>query len=121
MIEVVIGDRCTLCNLCVEVCPTNVFDGVKGVLPVIARQEDCQTCFMCELYCPTDALYVAPDCEGPTEVDEAALVNSPDLGRYRRDSGWGQWRKESNHRNESWRMTEIFSAARDALKSPDPY
>ena len=34
--------------------------------PVIARQEDCQTCFLCEIYCPTDALYVAPNAEGPT-------------------------------------------------------
>ena len=40
---------------------------------MIARQNDCQTCFLCEIYCPTDALYVAPDAEGPTAVCEAEV------------------------------------------------
>ncbi len=121
MIEVVLSDRCTGCNRCVEVCPTNVFDGARNVIPVIARHDDCQTCFMCELYCPTDALYVAPHCDGTTEVDVEALVKSPDLGRYRRDSGWGRWRHEDDHDNESWRMTEIFAVAREMLGAPEPF
>ncbi len=63
MIEIIDNARCTGCNICVRACPTNVFDvsasGEAGAAPVIARQGDCQTCFMCELYCPEDALYVA--------------------------------------------------------------
>lgn len=60
MIEIVSAAACIACDVCVKVCPTDVFDrGADGV-PVIARQSDCQTCFMCEAYCPTDALYVAP-------------------------------------------------------------
>jgi NAD-dependent dihydropyrimidine dehydrogenase PreA subunit len=55
MVEIVDSERCTGCNICVRVCPTNVFD-VDGPVPVIARQEDCQTCFTCEAWCPEDAL-----------------------------------------------------------------
>ena len=60
MIEVISDERCIDCNLCVKVCPTNVFDAVEGGHPVIARQDDCQTCFLCEAYCPVDAMFVAP-------------------------------------------------------------
>lgn len=59
MIEVIDAERCTSCDICVNVCPTNVFDKTDGI-PVIARQDDCQTCFLCELYCPEDALWVSP-------------------------------------------------------------
>ena len=59
MIEVIDAQRCTSCDICVNVCPTNVFDKTDGI-PVIARQGDCQTCFLCELYCPEDALFVSP-------------------------------------------------------------
>jgi len=58
MIEIINSERCIKCNLCVLVCPVNVFDKVKRGVPVIARQSDCQTCYMCELYCPVDAMYV---------------------------------------------------------------
>ena len=86
MIEIVIADRCTTCNACVTVCPTNVFDTAADGRPVIARQADCQTCFMCELYCKADALYVAPDCDGPAPVDAAAILASNLLGQFRRCS-----------------------------------
>ena len=42
MIEIVSAERCTACNICVKVCPTNVFDIVQGKPPTIARQDDCQ-------------------------------------------------------------------------------
>ena len=61
MIEIVSKTRCIACDICVRACPADVFDPVPGSEPVIARQEDCQTCFLCEIYCPTDALYVAPN------------------------------------------------------------
>ena len=88
MIELISEARCTACNICVRVCPVNVFDIVEGAPPVIARQDACQTCFMCEAWCPEDAMYVAPNADGPTEVDEAALVNAGLLGSYRRQIGW---------------------------------
>jgi len=92
MIEVISGERCIDCDLCVKVCPTNVFDAVPGDHPVIARQGDCQTCFMCEAYCPVDAMFVAPQTDAVLAdspfLDEEFLVASGLLGKYRRDLGW---------------------------------
>jgi MinD superfamily P-loop ATPase len=90
MIELVSESRCIQCNLCVKVCPTNVFDQVPNAPPRIARQSDCQTCFMCELYCPVDALYVAPEVEPLTEINEQSLTESQLLGSYRKNIGWGK-------------------------------
>ncbi|MEJ2855713.1 MULTISPECIES: ferredoxin family protein [unclassified Saccharothrix] len=93
MIELVSAQRCIACDKCVKVCPTNVFDrGADGV-PVIARQEDCQTCFQCEANCPVDALFVAPRTQPlpePPEIGE--LERSGLLGSYREQIGWGRGR-----------------------------
>ncbi|AIQ65613.1 NADH dehydrogenase subunit I [compost metagenome] len=93
MIEIVSAERCIGCNQCVSVCPTNVFDKGEAGVPVIARQSDCQTCFMCELYCPVDALYVAPDAEAATGVTEEQLSSGELLGGYRAKVGWGKGRQ----------------------------
>jgi NAD-dependent dihydropyrimidine dehydrogenase PreA subunit len=92
LIEIVSESKCIQCNLCVSVCPTNVFDKVEGGIPVIARQSDCQTCFMCELYCPVDALYVAPDPEHLTLQSEDEVENQGLFGGYREKVGWGRGR-----------------------------
>ena len=97
MIEVVSASRCVTCDVCIAVCPTNVFDrGADGV-PVIARQNDCQTCFMCEAHCPADALFVAPlthpaPPDSPLR-DEDHVTDTGLLGSYRRELGWGRGRK----------------------------
>lgn len=90
MIELISTSRCTACNICVTACPTNVFDAVKGSIPIIARQEDCQTCFMCEVWCPYDALYVSPNADGPVEVTEAQLELAGAFGSYRQAVGWAE-------------------------------
>lgn len=96
MIELVSENRCIACNVCVQVCPTNVFDAQPDAPPAISRQEDCQTCFMCELYCPVDALYVAPESARHVEVNEEELVACGALGAYRRILGWGPGRKNNS-------------------------
>ncbi|MDO7907993.1 ferredoxin family protein [Paenibacillus sp. JX-17] len=93
MIEIISADKCIECNQCVSVCPTNVFDRVEDGIPVIARQSDCQTCFMCELYCPVDALYVAPESEAVIGVNEKELEEQGFMGGYRAKVGWGKGRK----------------------------
>ncbi|KJC59952.1 4Fe-4S ferredoxin [Bradyrhizobium sp. LTSPM299] len=87
MIEVIDAGRCTSCDICVNVCPTNVFEKTDGI-PVIARQGDCQTCFLCELYCPEDALYVSPFADETQPVDVVALKRTDTMGSYRRAVGW---------------------------------
>jgi NAD-dependent dihydropyrimidine dehydrogenase PreA subunit len=87
VIEVIDAERCTSCNICVRVCPTNVFDKTDSI-PVIARQDDCQTCFLCELYCPDDALFVSPFVDEVRNPDVAVLRQEDLLGSYRRAVGW---------------------------------
>ncbi|MFI6875745.1 hypothetical protein ACIBL6_20145 [Streptomyces sp. NPDC050400] len=77
-------------------CPTRFFDrGVDGV-PVIAPQDSCQTCFQCEAYCPTDALFVVrlvtAVAPGSRFCDVTELADSGLLGGYRRVLGWGRGR-----------------------------
>lgn len=105
MIELVSDSRCIHCNLCVSACPTNVFDRVPDSPPVIARQSDCQTCFMCELYCPVDALYVAPQVD-PISVllDESELEADGLLGSYRQEVGWGKGRTSGAQRDASFQV-----------------
>lgn len=89
MIEILSAERCIGCNMCVRVCPMNVFAKVPGGQPVIARQDDCQSCFMCELYCPADALYVAPSADqAGTAPGEAELAEAGLLGSFSRAMGW---------------------------------
>lgn len=92
MIEVLDPDRCTSCDICVRICPTNVFDEVDGGIPVIARHSDCQTCFQCEAWCPADAIFVSPsrtpEPEGSPLRDRDALAEAGQLGLYRARVGW---------------------------------
>ncbi|NTZ18643.1 ferredoxin family protein [Paenibacillus sp. JMULE4] len=92
MIEWVSADRCVQCGICVKVCPTHVFDLGPDDTPVIARQEDCQTCYICEAYCPADALYVAPYADEKVTVEEQELIASGILGSWRKTIGWGPGR-----------------------------
>lgn len=90
MIELISQSRCINCDICVEVCPTNVFDPVPGEAPVIARHSDCQTCFLCEAYCPVDAMFVAAEAHEHVEVNEEELIAKGLLGSYRRNLGWNK-------------------------------
>ena len=112
MIELVSQDRCVSCDICVVVCPTNVFDPVPGGAPVVARKDDCQTCFLCEAHCPTDALYVASEANEDVAVDEAELIATNRLGSYRRSLGWGKGNK-----NTATLMNELQDL-RTRLESP---
>jgi NAD-dependent dihydropyrimidine dehydrogenase PreA subunit len=89
MIELIVEDRCIGCETCVSACPTHVLDPApSGGAPMIARQDQCQTCFLCELYCPADAIYVGPRQDRSEPVDRAEVLASGQLGQVRRNYGW---------------------------------
>jgi NAD-dependent dihydropyrimidine dehydrogenase PreA subunit len=94
VIELINAERCTNCNLCVRICPTDVFDKTQAGPPKIARQQVCQTCFMCEVHCPEDAMYVAPIRHpaepGSPHLDEQRLLREGYFGSYRARLGWGR-------------------------------
>jgi len=104
MIEVVSSARCIACDICVRTCPANVFEQERGKPPVIVRQSDCQTCFLCEIYCPTDALYVAPCAEGPVGIDEAQLEANGLFGSYARALGWRRGKPGGSEKDPTFRI-----------------
>ena len=117
MIEAIVESRCTGCNACVAVCPSDVFVAAASGPPIIARPDQCQTCFMCELYCAADAIYVGPNAEAREGARAEAMAAAGALGHYRRDSGWDEWGLDPRYANAHWRMDEIFARARAATQS----
>ncbi|HVV81987.1 MAG TPA: NAD(P)-binding domain-containing protein, partial [Kofleriaceae bacterium] len=57
-------DRCTGCDACVAVCPTNVLDLVDNKSRVL-RFHDCIQCEACMWACPTEALVMFPEGAEP--------------------------------------------------------
>jgi ferredoxin len=92
---------------------------------------DCQACFLCEAYCPADALYVAPfhgpvadlppDSVRPSgtaaaalnaDVDEARLAAAGRFGEYRRWLGWGAGRRPGALRDANAELPELAAIHR---------
>jgi formate hydrogenlyase subunit 6/NADH:ubiquinone oxidoreductase subunit I len=113
MITLLSETLCIACDMCVKICPTNVFDRVAGDVPVIARQEDCQTCFICEAYCPADALYVSPESDRPVPVSEKQLIDNGSLGEYRRILGWGPGRTNRSDQDTAHLLRTLRGPFRD--------
>jgi NAD-dependent dihydropyrimidine dehydrogenase PreA subunit len=108
MIAHIFEERCDGCNACVAVCPTHVLDP-GGPTPVIARLDQCQTCFMCELYCESDAIYVAPEQYETGPVDPAALLASGHVGQLRHDYGWDREPEdEEGHLRDFWQLGPLL-------------
>lgn len=54
-------ERCIGCGVCVEDCPMNVIImDEKRKIAVIKYLRDCQSCFLCEMECLAEAIYVNP-------------------------------------------------------------
>jgi 2-oxoglutarate ferredoxin oxidoreductase subunit delta len=49
---------CKACGICIDLCPTHVFDATEMGEAVVARPEDCTQCLLCELHCPDFAIEV---------------------------------------------------------------
>lgn len=111
MIEILSADHCIECDLCVKTCPRDVFDAVPDGPPAIARKADCQTCFLCELYCPADALYVSPNAEGEETVDPDALIAAGRLGSFQRAMGWSRGRMGGTAEDPTRHLRRLNAAA----------
>lgn len=54
-------DGCIGCGSCVQACPTDVLRlNDKGTKAEIRYPEDCQVCYLCQMYCPVDAITIKP-------------------------------------------------------------
>jgi NAD-dependent dihydropyrimidine dehydrogenase PreA subunit len=113
MIELISKDRCIKCDACVDACPDDVFDAQPGDFPIIARLDDCQTCFLCEVYCPTDALYVSPFKGSREDVNEQELTAKGLLGSYRRALGWKGLKASGMEGDLSHRLPEADGTPHD--------
>jgi len=105
MIAHIFEDLCDGCETCVSACPTHVLDAAPGGgAPVIARLDQCQTCFLCELYCPQDAIFVGPDQTRAETIDPTAIRASGLLGQMRRDHLWDAEAGALEPLSEYWRL-----------------
>jgi NAD-dependent dihydropyrimidine dehydrogenase PreA subunit len=111
MIAHIFADLCNGCQDCVRACPTHVLDASPaGGPPVIARLDQCQTCFMCELYCPQDAIFVGPDQTRAETIDPGAIRASGVLGQMRRDHIWDAPPGDLAPLSEYWRLGPYLMA-----------
>jgi NAD-dependent dihydropyrimidine dehydrogenase PreA subunit len=108
MIEFIHTEACIECDKCVAACPDLVFDAVPEGVPTLARREDCQTCYLCELYCPVDAIYVSPRLGPEQALDQQAIIDAGLLGSYRRALGWAPGKPAGAAGDLSYRMHEDF-------------
>jgi thioredoxin reductase/ferredoxin len=72
LIHAINDDRCTGCDACVAVCPTNVLDLVDNKSRVL-RFQDCIQCEACMWACPTSALVMHTEGTEPPSLELPAL------------------------------------------------
>ncbi|MBN1786460.1 MAG: 4Fe-4S binding protein [Candidatus Methanofastidiosa archaeon] len=58
MVNVIVDeDLCVGCGVCIDDCPSNVFELINEIAKVV-RIDDCTACRLCESECPSEAIVV---------------------------------------------------------------
>jgi hypothetical protein len=57
-----------------------------------------------QVYCPADALYVAPESHTNVAVNEDELIERGIMGEYRHTLGWGYGRKNNSEQDMAHRL-----------------
>jgi len=58
-VKIVLNEKwCKKCRICIEFCPTAVFEADPYGLPIISKPEECINCKLCEIRCPDFAMEV---------------------------------------------------------------
>ncbi|MET1159709.1 MAG: 4Fe-4S binding protein [Thermoprotei archaeon] len=52
-------DKCNLCRLCIDYCPTRVFTIVDN--KIVTYEDKCIECYACIPLCPRNAIEIEPD------------------------------------------------------------
>jgi NAD-dependent dihydropyrimidine dehydrogenase PreA subunit len=47
---------CKACNICIALCPTQVFEPDRDGRPTLARPDNCTQCTVCWIHCPDLAI-----------------------------------------------------------------
>jgi NAD-dependent dihydropyrimidine dehydrogenase PreA subunit len=71
-------EKCIGCEMCVYVCPHNVFI-MQGRLAQLAHSEACMECGACQINCPTDALVVESGVGCAAAMMRAALLHQKEV------------------------------------------
>jgi NAD-dependent dihydropyrimidine dehydrogenase PreA subunit len=57
MVKIVVDQKCTGCETCVNTCPVSVYE-IKNGKAVPVKAEECLVCRACEAQCPEGAIQV---------------------------------------------------------------
>jgi hypothetical protein len=63
---------------------------------------------MCELYCPADALYVAPESDTTAVVNEQELAAIGLLGSYRENVGWKKGHTSTAKTDQTYQLLKYI-------------
>ncbi len=78
-------DWCKGCKLCVEFCPTHVYEASVLGQPVVIHPEKCNACMICVQRCPDFCIFISDDNEESAESCTSAVmtkdVGGPQNGR----------------------------------------